>query len=67
MSEIQQNQKNSKNSTVSFDIGEVLELKGLYFKITLADAFTGALGLKRISKDEASLLKEKFTEPRPIQ
>ena len=65
MKEIRQPQQDLKNLTVNFDIDEVLEIKGLYFKVVLIDAFTGALGLKRISKEEAGLLKEKFTGQRP--
>ena len=64
MKEMRQTQQSSKISTVNFNIDEVLEIKGLYFKVVLIDGFTGALGLKRISEEEANLLKEKFTERR---
>lgn len=43
--------------SVSFEIGEVLQLKGWYFKIVLVDAFTNKICMKRISEKEA---KEKI-------
>ncbi len=47
----------NKESPVSFDLDEVLEIKGWLFKIVLIDMFTGKMCLKRISQDEASRLK----------
>ena len=47
----------AEEKIVNFEIDEVLKLKGLYFKVVLVDAFTGKLGLKRISKDEAAALE----------
>ena len=38
---------------VSFEVNEVLELKGWFFKIVLVDAFTNKICLKRISDKEA--------------
>ncbi|MBI3315978.1 MAG: hypothetical protein HYZ87_03280 [Candidatus Omnitrophica bacterium] len=42
-----------KEPSVSFEVGEVLELKGWFFKIVLVDAFTNKICLKRVSKEEA--------------
>ena len=44
----------------NFEIDEVIELKGHNFKVCLIDPFTGKLGLKFISKDEARILKERY-------
>ncbi len=41
---------------VDFKVDEVVELKGLYFKICLVDGFTGKVGLKQISPAEAQSL-----------
>ena len=38
---------------VTFEVDEVLNLKGWFFKIVLVDAFTNKICLKRISKEEA--------------
>ncbi|MFT5207604.1 MAG: hypothetical protein ACI9CF_001360 [Candidatus Omnitrophota bacterium] len=43
---------------VDFEVGEVVELKGLFFKICLVDGFTGKVGLKQISPEEAKCLDE---------
>lgn len=43
--------------SVSFEIDEVLQIKGWYFKIVLVDAFTNKICMKRISEKEA---KEKI-------
>ena len=53
--------KQSEEKTINFQIDEVLQIKGLYFKIVLIDVFTGKLGLKRISKEEALFLKKDNT------
>lgn len=41
-----------------FKIDEVVEIKGFLFKIVLVDAFTGKIGLKQISPEEAKLLRK---------
>ncbi len=41
----------------SFEIDEVVQLKGHYFKVCLIDAFTRKLGLKYISEKEAQSLE----------
>jgi hemerythrin-like domain-containing protein len=41
----------------NFEIDEVIELKGHNFKVCLIDPFTGKLGLKFISKEEAKNLQ----------
>ena len=46
------------NGEMGFEIDEVVVLKGHYFKVCLVDAFTGKLGLKFISKQEAESLKK---------
>lgn len=42
-----------QNASVSFEVNEVLELKGWFFKIVLVDPFTNKICLKRISEREA--------------
>ena len=49
----------NKESSVSFDLDEVLEIKGWLFKIVLIDMFTNKICLKRVSKEEALQLKTK--------
>jgi hypothetical protein len=38
---------------VSFEVGEVLEIKGWFFKIVLVDPFTSKICLKKVSDLEA--------------
>ena len=42
-----------------FRLDEVVELKGYFFKIVLIDGYTGKIGLKCITPEEAKFLKEK--------
>jgi hypothetical protein len=42
---------------VDFKVDEVLEIKGWLFKVTVVDAFTNKLCLKRISEREAAQLR----------
>ena len=42
-----------------FRLDEVVELKGHFFKIVLIDGYTGKIGLKWITAEEAKWLKEK--------
>jgi len=50
----------------NFKLDEVLEIKGFLFKIVLIDAFTGKIGLKQVSENEAQRLKaaQEGTAPR---
>ena len=51
--------KSTNQKPADFVLDEVVELKGFLFKIVLIDAFTGKIGLKQISKEEAELLNNK--------
>lgn len=42
---------------VDFQVDEVLEIKGWFFKVTVVDAFTNKLCLKRVSEKEAAQLR----------
>ena len=41
------------HDSVSFEVDEVIQLKGWFFKIVLIDAFTNKICMKRISEKEA--------------
>ncbi len=43
---------------INFEINEIVNIKGLIFKIALVDAGTRKMCLKQISKEEAAVLKE---------
>lgn len=43
---------------IGFEIDEILELKGLLFKVSLLDPTRRKMCLKQISKQEAKMLKE---------
>ena len=51
--------KSTNQKPADFVLDELVELKGFLFKIVLIDAFTGKIGLKQISKEEAELLNNK--------
>ncbi|OGW88525.1 MAG: hypothetical protein A3A73_02910 [Omnitrophica bacterium RIFCSPLOWO2_01_FULL_50_24] len=57
--------KSTNQKPADFVLDEVVELKGFLFKIVLIDAFTGKIGLKQISKEEAELLNRKSSESTP--
>lgn len=42
----------------AFVLNEVVRLKGYYFKIVLIDGFTGKIGLKCITAEEAEKLTQ---------
>ena len=46
-----------RNITVNFEIDEILEIKGLLFKVVLVDAFTDKIALRRITAEEAKDLR----------
>ena len=43
----------NKAESVSFEVGEVVEIKGGLFKIVLVDLFTNKVCMKRVSEREA--------------
>jgi subtilisin-like proprotein convertase family protein len=53
---------NAQPESTTFEIGEVLKIKGSAFKVSLFDPFCGTLGLKLISPQEALYLKEHPTD-----
>jgi hypothetical protein len=53
--------KKQKNPP-DFEIDEVVEVKGVLFKVVLIDYFTDKIGLKCISKEEAVQLKRNNLE-----
>ncbi len=52
----------NKESSVSFEVDEVLEIKGWLFKVVLVDPFTNKICMKRVSDNEAAELRAKAGE-----